>query len=63
MVKGFYLAVTKELQALGFVHAGNAKGSHEKWMRARAILIVPRHLNSRPLANALLKEAGSPRRV
>lgn len=35
MVKGFYLALTKELNAPGFVHTTNAKGSHEKWVRGR----------------------------
>jgi len=63
VVKGFYLVVTRELRGLGFVHAGNAKGSHEKWVRGRETLIVPRHLHTRPLANALLKAAGSQLRV
>jgi predicted RNA binding protein YcfA (HicA-like mRNA interferase family) len=63
LVKGFYLAVVKELQAMGFVHTTNAKGSHEKWVRGRETLIVPRHLYTRPLANALLKQAGSRKRV
>lgn len=63
MVKGFYLAVVKELQSLGFVHTTNAKGSHEKWVRGRETLIVPRHLYTRPLANSLLKKAGSAKRV
>lgn len=63
MVKGYYLAVSKELRALGYVHTSNAKGSHEKWVRANQTLIVPRHLDSRYTANAILKEAGSDRRV
>lgn len=63
MVKGFYLAVNKELAALGFQHIGNAKGSHEKWRKDKVLLIVPRHLYTRPLANALLKKAGSSKRV
>ena len=63
MVKGFYLVVVKELQALGYVYTTNAKGSHEKWVRGNETLIVPRHLYTRPLANALLKKAGSSRRV
>jgi predicted RNA binding protein YcfA (HicA-like mRNA interferase family) len=63
MVKGFYLAVTKELQAIGYRYVTNAKGSHEKWVRDAVTVIVPRHLNSRFTANDILKEAGSPKRV
>ena len=63
MVKGYYLAVTKELRALGFEYSSNAKGSHEKWTRNGEVLIVPQHLYTRPLANALLKKAGSNKRV
>jgi predicted RNA binding protein YcfA (HicA-like mRNA interferase family) len=63
MVKGYYLAVTKELQAIGYRYAVNAKGSHEKWTRGGETIVVPRHLNSRFTANAILKEAGSAKRV
>lgn len=63
MVKGFYLTVTRELRSLGFEHSDSGKGSHEKWTRGRELLIVPRHLFTRPLANALLKRAGSDKRV
>jgi predicted RNA binding protein YcfA (HicA-like mRNA interferase family) len=63
VVKGYYLALTKELQSLGFRHTINAKGSHEKWVRGNEILIVPRHLGSRHLANALLRMAGSQKRL
>ena len=48
MPEGFYLAVTKELKALGFAYSGNAKGSHEKWVNSEGrTLIVPRNLASR----------------
>jgi predicted RNA binding protein YcfA (HicA-like mRNA interferase family) len=63
MVKGYYLAVTKELQAIGYQYLTNAKGSHEKWSRGKQTVIVPRHLNSRYTANDILKEAGTDRRV
>ena len=43
----------------GYRHVTNAKGSHEKWMRDGHILIVPRHLDTRHLANKLLQMAGS----
>lgn len=62
MVKGFYLALTKELEALGFTYKVNAKGSHEKWVRGKEVLIVPRHLLSRHVANTLLRLARSQRR-
>jgi predicted RNA binding protein YcfA (HicA-like mRNA interferase family) len=31
MAKGFYDTVIKLLSEAGYVYAGNAKGSHEKW--------------------------------
>ena len=62
MVKGYHLALTKELHALGFRHTINAKGGHEKWVRGNEILIVPQHLLSKFLANDLLKMAGSKKR-
>jgi predicted RNA binding protein YcfA (HicA-like mRNA interferase family) len=63
VVKGYYLALVKELQALVFRYMVNAKGSHEKWVRGDAeTLIVPRHLYSRHVANLLLKMAGSAKR-
>ena len=59
MPQGFYLAVTKELRALGYSYVGNAKGSHEKWARAGHMLIVPNNLASRHTANGILRDAGS----
>lgn len=59
MVKGYYQALTKELHELGYRYVVNAKGSHEKWMKGDHILIVPRHLDTRHLANKLLQMAGS----
>lgn len=64
MVDGYYTAVTKELKALGFSYDSNAKGSHEKWRNAAGtILIVPRNLYSRHTAQAILKDAGSSKRL
>jgi len=65
MVRGFYRAVVDELKFLGFAYAGNAKGSHEKWRSAVSglTLIVPNPIKSRHTANAILKAAGSERRV
>lgn len=64
MVEGYYRVVTTELKRLGFRYLTNAKGSHEKWENAAGrLLIVPRNMASRHLANALLQEAGSTRRV
>ena len=60
MAEGFYLAVVKELKALGFSYIGNAKGSHEKWVDAAGrTLIVPNNLKSRHTANGILRDAGS----
>lgn len=64
MVEGYYRIVVEELRALGFGYLGNAKGSHEKWRRAEGpTLIVPRSMKSRHTANAVLKAAGSVKRV
>ncbi len=64
MVDGYYAAVIKELRTLGFAYDTNAKGSHEKWRNAAGvILIVPRNLYSRHTAQAILKDAGSTRRL
>ena len=60
MVVGYYTTVTRELRRLGFRHAGNAKGSHEKWTNDQGrLLIVPRNLMKRHTANGILKDAGS----
>jgi predicted RNA binding protein YcfA (HicA-like mRNA interferase family) len=64
MPEGFYRDVTKELKALGYVYADQAKGSHEKWKaEGREILIVPRNLDNRHTANGILKKAGSTKKV
>jgi len=68
VVKGYYRDVTRELRHLGFkrVLRGKAgKGSHEKWRRAEGgkSLTVPRNLYTRHLANAILKQAGSERKL
>lgn len=60
MPDGFYRDVIKELRALGYAYADQAKGSHEKWnAKGREILIVPRNLDNRHTANGILKKAGS----
>lgn len=65
MPVGFYADVTRELRSLGYEYVRNAKGSHEKWAKpVNGIkLIVPRNLNSRHTANAILKQAGSETRL
>lgn len=63
MIDGYYTAVVKELRVMGYRHHANAKGSHEKWTNADCkVLIVPRNLMSRHTANAILRDAGSPRK-
>ena len=61
----FYRIVTKELAAIGFAIKPGGKGSHEKWCGGAAdiTLIVPQNLKSRHTANAILKDAGSDKRV
>jgi predicted RNA binding protein YcfA (HicA-like mRNA interferase family) len=63
LVDGYYTAVVQELKLLGYAHSANAKGSHEKWVsQGGKTLIVPRNLKSRHTANAILRDAGSPRK-
>jgi len=61
----FYKEVVKEIGELGFAYWKPAKGSHEKWRSAEAgtVLIVPRNLKSRHTANAILKDAGSAKKL
>jgi predicted RNA binding protein YcfA (HicA-like mRNA interferase family) len=64
MPEGFYRDVIKELKELGYTYADHAKGSHEKWKaEGREILIVPHKLANRHTANAILKKAGSAKKV
>lgn len=60
MVEGFYSRLVRELKRIGYAYERNAKGSHERWScEGRPPLIVPRNLDSRYTANAILKTAGS----
>jgi len=65
VAEGFYADVVKELTRLGFAFLKGAKGSHEKWRsdETGVILIVPRTLKSRHTANAILKDAGSKKKL
>jgi predicted RNA binding protein YcfA (HicA-like mRNA interferase family) len=60
MAEGFYRELVKELKRLGYTYSDQGKGSHEKWRAPGSqVLIVPRNLNKRHTANAILKMAGS----
>jgi predicted RNA binding protein YcfA (HicA-like mRNA interferase family) len=62
--EGFYKAVCKEIKSLGFRFDSNAKGSHENWMNAAGKrVLIPHNLNSRHTANAILKDAGSTKKL
>lgn len=65
MVDGFYKTVRTIISQLGYEYLTNAKGSHEKWRSRETgkIILLPRHLLSRHTANAILKEAGSDKRL
>ncbi len=58
--EGYYKIVSEILSGLGYAYLRNAKGSHEKWYSptANKMLLVPRNLQSRHTANAILKDAG-----
>jgi predicted RNA binding protein YcfA (HicA-like mRNA interferase family) len=62
--EGFYKAVCKEIKSLGFRYDSNAKGSHENWTNVDGKrLLVPHNLGSRHTANAILKDAGSTKKL
>jgi predicted RNA binding protein YcfA (HicA-like mRNA interferase family) len=62
--EGFYRDICKEIKSLGFRYVGNAKGSHENWENSSGKrLLVPHNLNSRHTANAILKDAGSGKKL
>ena len=68
MADSFYRIVTAELGRLKYTRKKNlGKGSHEKWIPPEGsdnpTAIVPYDLKSRYTANAILKEAGSAKRV
>ncbi len=65
MPDGFYREVTAELTKAGFADWKPAKGWHEKWRSESTgmILIVPPNLKSRHTANAILRDAGSSKRI
>jgi len=65
MVDGFYKTVRTIVSELGYEYLSNAKGSHEKWRSRKTgkVILVPRNLQSRHTANAILKDAGSDRRL
>jgi predicted RNA binding protein YcfA (HicA-like mRNA interferase family) len=65
MPEGYYRDVIDELKALGYVYAKHAKGSHEKWVKpgVGGYLIVPGNLKRRHTANAILKAAGSKKKL
>jgi predicted RNA binding protein YcfA (HicA-like mRNA interferase family) len=64
MAKGFYRDVVAAIRAAGYAYKENAKGGHEKWIQAETakMLIVPNPLKSRHTANAILKDAGLPKK-
>ncbi|PWW02225.1 putative RNA binding protein YcfA (HicA-like mRNA interferase family) [Hoeflea marina] len=61
---GYYLSVCQALAEAGFRYVQNAKGSHEKWKHTGTgkIILVPHNLKSRHTANAILKDAGLPKK-
>jgi predicted RNA binding protein YcfA (HicA-like mRNA interferase family) len=55
---GYYSAVIEQLKRAGYVLLRTGKGSHEIWTNHPRNQTVPRHLPSRHLANALMRQAG-----
>jgi YcfA-like protein. len=65
MVDGYYKVVRNIISELGYEFIQNAEGSHEKWKSRETgkMLLIPRNLQSRHTANAILKDAGSARKL
>lgn len=62
MSQGFYRQIAAELQRLGY--AQKAGGKHQKWCKDDyPTIIVPHNLRSKFTANAILRDAGSDKRV
>lgn len=61
----FYSQTTDLLKAHGFIHLRAAKGSHEIWYNEATgkKITVPFNLKSRHTANAILKSAGSNKKL
>lgn len=64
MVRGFYAQVVAALRDAGFEYKRQAKGDHELWYNAsqNKSVIVDRGSLSRHTANAVMKQAGLPKR-
>jgi predicted RNA binding protein YcfA (HicA-like mRNA interferase family) len=62
-MNSYYPIVKAELLKLGFTLLRQGKGSHEIYIRDKTKITLPHSLRTRPLANSILKEAGSSKRV
>lgn len=63
MARGYYRELTTLLAAAHFVLHRQGKGSHEIWRRESDQLqvVVARTIESKVLANKILKDAGLPK--
>ena len=57
-MKGFFQQVVDAPSANGFAQVPGGKGSHQKWRKGQATVLVPFNCYSRHTANAVLKAAG-----
>ena len=63
-MKGYYKQVVAELKRLDYLYLRNSKGSHEIWKHINGRQTTgSRNLNSRHTANAILKQAGSDKKL
>jgi len=63
LADGYYKIVCKEIKQLGFCFDRHAKGSHEFWTNGKISLLVARNMKSRHTAKAILKNAGSSKKL
>lgn len=57
-MNGYYKLVTAQLKANGYRFLKPGKGSHEHWTNDSRVQVVSKNMQSRDMANAIMKQAG-----
>jgi predicted RNA binding protein YcfA (HicA-like mRNA interferase family) len=57
-MNGYYSQVIAQLKAHGYTLLRQGKGSHEIWSNGQRNQTVSHNMPARPMANAIMKQAG-----
>ncbi len=57
-MNGYYKLVIEQLRACGYSFLRAGKGSHELWTNGKRNQTVSRNMQSRDMANEIMKQAG-----